>query len=310
MKKTAGAIAVVLPLACISCHRQSAVEQKQPAVEQTQDSSTSSAPVGTSGDTTPSATDSTATAPASPETAAPAASAGTTAAEATTGTERDGDAIKALEGMSNYLRTLKAFQIRSETSRDEVLENGQNVELSGVVDMIVDRPDRLRAEVVNDKQHRMFFDDGKTFTVWARGMNYYATIPAPATLADLADKLSEKYGLELPLVDLFYWGDRKSTGQITSAIDVGPSQVEGVTCEHYAFRQEGADWQVWIQQGDYPLPRKLVITTTTDPARPKFTSVMTWNLAPSFNDAAFNFVAPKDAKRIMLAEAVTDDSQH
>src|SRR5215470_6175967 len=310
MKKTAGAIAVVLSLlACVSCNRQSAVEQKQPAVEQKQDSSTSSAPVGTSGDTTPSATDSTAAAPASPDTAAQVAPAGSEAATGTN-TERDGDAIKALEGMSNYLRTLKAFQIRSETSRDEVLENGQNIEFSGVVDMVVDRPDRLRADVVNDKQHRMFFDDGKTFTVWARGMNYYATIPAPATLADLADKLSEKYGLELPLVDLFYWGDRKSTGQITGAIDVGPSQVEGVTCEHYAFRQEGADWQIWIQQGDYPLPRKLVITTTTDPARPKFTSVMTWNLAPSFNDAAFSFVAPKDAKRIMLIQApAARDSQ-
>jgi hypothetical protein len=46
-----------------------------------------------------------------------------------------------------------------------------------------------------------------------------------------------------------------------------------------------------------------VITTTTDPAKPRFTSVMTWNLAPSYNDAAFAFVPPKDAKKIALAEA-------
>ena len=175
--------------------------------------------------------------------------------------------------------------------------------------MIVDRPNRLRAELTSDKQHRMYFDDGKTFSVWARKVNYYATIPAPPTLRELADKLSDQYDLELPLADLFYWGDGKSTGDIVGAIDVGDSQVDGVTCEHYAFRQQGVDWQVWIQKGDYPLPRKLVITTTTDPARPKFTSVMTWNLAPSFNDAAFTFVPPKDAKRIMLAEAPTGDSQ-
>jgi hypothetical protein len=211
--------------------------------------------------------------------------------------------------MSDYLRTLKAFQVRSETSRDEVLDSGQNVEFASTVDMIVDRPNRLRAEVIGDKQHRMYFDDGKTFSVWARRVNYYATIPAPPTLRALADKLSDQYDLELPIADLFYWGDRKSTGDIVGAIDVGASQVDGVTCEHYVFRQEGADWQVWIQQGDYPLPRKLVITTTTDPARPKYSSVMTWNLAPSFNDAAFAFVPPKDAKRIMLAEAPTGDSQ-
>jgi hypothetical protein len=112
------------------------------------------------------------------------------------------------------------------------------------------------------------------------------------------------------VADLFYWGDRKSTDELRGAMDVGSSQIDGVSCEHYAYRQEGADWQVWIQQGDYPLPRKLVITTTTDPARPKYTSVLTWNLAPSFNDAAFAFVPPKDAQRIMLAEAPTGDSQH
>jgi hypothetical protein len=217
--------------------------------------------------------------------------------------ERDPDVIKALESMGAYLRSLKAFQIRSVTSRDEVLNDGQKVEFDGVVDMIVDRPNRLRAEVTSDKQQRLYFDDGTSFTVWARRVNYYATIPAPSTLRELADMLSEKYSLELPVADLFYWGDRRSTDDIVGAIDLGPSQVEGVTCEHYAFRQEGLDWQVWLQQGDYPLPRKLVLTTTTDTAKPQFTAVLTWNLAPSYNDAAFRFVPPKDAKRITLAQA-------
>ena len=225
-------------------------------------------------------------------------------------TERDPDAIKALEDMGRYLRTLNAFQIRSQTTRDEVLVDGQNVEFGGVVDMIVARPNRLRAEITSDKQQRLYFDDGKTFSVWARRVNYYATVPAPATLRELADTLADRYNLELPVADLFYWGETRNTEQIRGAIDIGPSQIDGVTCEHYAFRQDGADWQVWIQQGDYPLPRKLVITTTTDPARPKFTSVMTWNLAPSFNDAAFSFVPPRDAKRIMLIQSpAARDSQ-
>jgi hypothetical protein len=212
--------------------------------------------------------------------------------------------------MGNYLRTLRTFQIHSQTTRDEVLDDGQNITFGGTVDMIVARPNRLRAEVTSDKQQRLYFDDGKTFSMWAQRVNYYATIRAPATLRELADTLADKYNLELPLADLFYWGDRRSTDELRGAMDVGSSQIDGVSCEHYAYRQDGADWQVWIQQGDYPLPRKLVITTTTDPARPKYTSVLTWNLAPSFNDAAFAFVPPKDAQRIMLAEAPTGDSQH
>jgi hypothetical protein len=148
----------------------------------------------------------------------------------------------------------------------------------------------------------MFFYDGKTFTIFARLVNYYATVPAPPTLAELVDRLADNYNIELPLVDLFYWGtDKSDEKSITAATDVGPSEVDGVTCEHYAFRQPGLDWQIWIQNGEYPLPRKLVLTTLTDEARPQYSTVMNWNLAPSYNDEAFVFVAPPDAQKITLA---------
>ena len=287
LRKTALVAAIVLPLACASCKRQSG-ESTQPVVEQ-QNTDASNTAVGTAGS-------------AARASAAPAAAAAT-ATSPDEEIERDPDAITALENMSTYLRALKAIQVHAVTSRDEVLEDGQNVTFSGTVDMIAERPNRLRAEVVTDKQDRMYFADGKTFSVWARRVNYYATIPAPPTLRQLAETLTDRYNLELPVADLFYWGDGKSTADIVGAVDLGPSQVDGTTCEHYAFRQEGADWQIWIQQGGHPLPRKLVITTTTDPARPRYTSVITWNLAPSYNDAAFTFDPPKDARKILLAEA-------
>ena len=84
---------------------------------------------------------------------------------------------------------------------------------------------------------------------------------------------------------------------------VGPSQIGGVTCGHYAFRQEGLDWQVWIQLGDYPLPRKLVLTTLTDEARPEYVATYTWNLAPSYNDEGFTFTPPAGAGRVVLADS-------
>jgi hypothetical protein len=290
LRKTAWATAVVLPLAFVSCNRPS-VQSKEPVVER--ENSDAPSAVGTTGG---------AATPVQPGESSAATNSGAAI-------ERDPDAIKALADMSNYLRTLKAIQVHVATSRDEVLEDGQNVTFSGTVDMLAERPNHLRAEVITDKQQRMYFDDGKTFSMWARRVNYYATIPAPPTLRELADKLSDQYNLELPVADLFHWGDGDSTAAIVGAIDVGASQIDGTTCEHYAFRQEGADWQVWIQQGNYPLPRKLVITTLTDPARPRFTSVMTWNLAPSYDAAAFTFDPPKDTKKIILAEAPSGDSQ-
>jgi len=218
--------------------------------------------------------------------------------------ELDPEAIATLDKMGAYLRTLKAYQVRATTTTEDVLDDGQKIQYDATTDMLVQMPDKMRVEHTGDRLHRLYLYDGKTFTIWAELVNYYATVPAPATIVELTDQLYEKYDLELPLEDLFYWGSARSRSvKLEGATDVGPTQVEGTTCEQYAFRQEGVDWQIWIQLGDYPLPRKIVITTLTDEARPQFTAVYTWNLAPSFNEAAFTFDPPKDAHRITLAVA-------
>jgi hypothetical protein len=219
----------------------------------------------------------------------------------------DRNAVAALEKMGTYLRSLKAFQVEAAISRDEVEDDGQLIESDSHVELLARMPDRLRVEINNRQRHRLYFYDGTNFTIFAQRVNYYATVPAPPTIGKLAEQLDENFGIELPLEDLFYWGtERSKVGDIKEAMDVGDTEVGGVTCQQYAFRQEGLDWQIWIQQGDYPLPRRLVITTLTDEARPQYSSVLTWNLAPSFDDAAFQFDPPKDAQRIALAEAKSD----
>jgi hypothetical protein len=213
----------------------------------------------------------------------------------------DPDAIDAVKKMAAYLHTLKSYQIIDDVTQDDVLEDGLIVQHESKVDYLLARPNRLRIEVTSDARHRLYLYDGKNFTVWARLVNYYATVPAPPTISELLDKVTDKYDIELPLYDLYNWGNNvDDTNKIKTAVDIGPSSVNGVTCEHYAFHQEGVDWQIWIQLGEFPLPRRLVITTLTDDARPQHSDTLTWNLAPSFNDGAFAFNPPPDAKRVIL----------
>ena len=215
-------------------------------------------------------------------------------------------AMTALQGMGSYLRTLKSFQVEAAVTDEDVLDDGQKIQYSGVTNILAQMPGRLRAEVSNERHERLYLYDGTSVTLFAKRMNFYATVPAPPTVGQLADKLDENYGFSVPLEDLFRWGSPGwSTDQITSATDVGPSVVADTTCEHYAFRQDDIDWQIWIQKGDFPLPRRLVITTKTDEARPQHTAVFTWNLAPSFNDAAFTFDPPAGAGKVVLAKAAT-----
>jgi len=213
-------------------------------------------------------------------------------------------AMAALQGMGTYLRTLKSFQVEVLTTDEDVLDDGQKIQYSGITTILARMPNGLRAEVANDRHERMYLYDGKSFTLFAKRLNYYATVPAPPTIGELASTLDEKYDVTVPIVDLFRWGGASwSPEGIKGAMDVGASVVLGTTCEQYAFRQDDIDWQIWIQKGDYPLPRKLVITTKTDEARPQHTAVYVWNLAPSFNDAAFVFDPPEGAGKVVLAKA-------
>jgi hypothetical protein len=216
----------------------------------------------------------------------------------------DPAAVAALNKMGTYLRTLGTFQVKSVQTTDDVLDNGQTIQSNGVIDLLAARPNRLRAEIISDDRHQLLFYDGKSFTIYGQLVNYYATVPAPPTIGEVIDKLDEKYGIEMPLVDLFKWGSPQSdfAKYITGAIDVGPSSIDGTSCEQYAFRQQGLDWQIWIQLGDFPLPRKLILTTTDDDARPRHSQLLTWNLAPSFNDEAFTFDPPDGAQKIAVAE--------
>lgn len=210
-------------------------------------------------------------------------------------------ALEALDRMGAYLRSIQAFEVIARTTTEDVLDDGQKVQYRSKTELVATRhPDRFRADVSSDRQDRLYLYDGRAFTLFARRLNFYATAEAPPTVGELADRLSDRYGIEVPLVDLFRWGPSSRDG-VTGALDLGPSEASGVTCQHYAFRQEGLDWQIWIQKGDYPLPRRLVATTTTDEARPQFTAEYEWNLAPSYSESAFTFAAPADARKIVFA---------
>ena len=211
-------------------------------------------------------------------------------------------AIDALKAMGAELRKLKTFALRSETSKDEVLDNGQKVQFGGTVEYRVRMPNGLRAEINSDRKKRQYFYNGTTVTQYGPINGYYATVAAPPTIPELLQVLDEKYGLEWPLADLFFWGtDKDGLNDIKSAILLGTSRIGGVDCNHYAFRQQDVDWQIWIESGKTPLPRKLVITTTDEPAQPQFIAVLKWDLAPKLDDKIFTFVPPKGALKIDIA---------
>ena len=213
------------------------------------------------------------------------------------------DAMAALQRTKAALRALNAFFLRAATTIDEVTDDGMKLQFGGTLTMQVRRPNGFRAEVDSDRKRRQFVYDGKTFTVYgARAGGYYASVAAPPTLKEMADSIDAKYGIRLPLTDLFYWAGGEESVPIKEAALIGPSRIGNVMCDHVAVRQEGLDWQIWIAQGKQALPQKIVITTLSEPSQPQYVSVIQWNTSPKFDANTFKFVPPKGAHPIKIVE--------
>ncbi|MFL6747959.1 MAG: DUF2092 domain-containing protein [Sphingomicrobium sp.] len=212
-------------------------------------------------------------------------------------------AIEAVKDMSNYLMSLNTVAFTSQGSLDVVTNDGQRIQLDGITNYKVRKPGFV-IDYRSDIKSRRFIYDGKNFTVYSPLLGYYSTVAAPGSNREVLDTIYNKYGIALPLEDLFRWGDGTNADRIQalkSAYEVGSATIDGVATDHFAFREADVDWEVWIQKGDQPLPRKFVIVDRTDPARPTFTARLNWQVNPAFTDADFTFVPDANAKQIQLA---------
>jgi len=207
--------------------------------------------------------------------------------------------------MGSYLRALKSFELHTTSDTDVILTNDQLVQFSRSSTLKVRRPDALLADIRDDGGDRkILYLDGKTATLFDPANKFYANVSAPGTIDDTVKLLAQRYGIEMPVADLFYWDSNKTdTSTIQSADFLGYAEIDGKSTTHFALRQPGADWQIWVERGASPLPLKLVITSTSDPARPQHSVLLRWNLAPKFGPGDFTFKAPPGAHRIVIQNA-------
>ena len=127
-----------------------------------------------------------------------------------------------------------------------------------------------------------------------------AVAEVPGNLDDALHFGRDELGLVPPSGDMIFSNAFELlTSGITSAGVVGKSLVQGVMCDHLAFRNPYVDWQIWIAEGDKPLPYKYVLTTMDDPAFPQYMVFMSnWNTSPKVDSSLVEFEAPEGALEI------------
>jgi len=216
----------------------------------------------------------------------------------------DPRADELLKRMGQYLGEAKTFSVTAEVWQDLDLASGRRVQAGRELQFQVRRPNRLRVEVRSTRRNRDLIFDGSGITLLNRAENFYGTIPTKGSLDEVLDTASDRFGIAMPLDD-FLRSDpyRDLRDKVTAARDIGPVKVMGTPCEHLVFSQDNLDWQLWIEDGARPVPRKFVITYKDEPNSPEFTAIFSkWDFTTPLPDFVFKFEPPPGAAQIAVSE--------
>jgi hypothetical protein len=205
-----------------------------------------------------------------------------------------------LREMGEFLKRLPHFALEAEETFDEIPDGQLRRQLTNVRRIAVERPNHVAADATGDTLNRASWYDGRTVTVLDKEHNVYATIEIPGTIDATLDKLTDEYGVVLPLIDLLYSDPYAVLMEgVTYGRYLGIHQAAGVACHHLAFSQETIEWQIWVDAGEKPLPRKLVISYVQEPGEPQYSAVIRrWTLEAKVPEGLFTFEAPEGAQKI------------
>jgi len=202
-----------------------------------------------------------------------------------------------LRSMSETLQSAKRMSFHVELNFDEVLDDGQKVQLAGATTVKLRRPNGLSVDYRDDLSAKKLWYDGKSLTLFDPGHDVYATAPAPGSMEQAVDQFERDYGVFLPLSNLII-GDpyEKALAHFRRGKYLGIHDVDGTPCHHVAFVGEALDWQLWVETGKKALPRKVVVTYKQDPGSPQYmANLMDWDLDAKLSDGDFEVEIPAEA---------------
>jgi len=218
---------------------------------------------------------------------------------------RDDRAIAVLKSMSEYLAGLDKFAIKGTSLEDERLGNGLMVTSPIEIHLAVKRPGSLHIRQFDGRYNKdLHLHDG-SLALHDSQTGYFATATVPAGLDAGLDYALQELAIDLPLADLI---QNDAFTRLAGTSDpliyvTDKSRVAGVDCHQLAIRVEGADVQLWIQEGEQPLPRRMIITSIWEGGSPRFAAVMDWDLDPKIAQGAFDFHPPDGAVQIQFEPA-------
>ncbi|HEX6572556.1 MAG TPA: DUF2092 domain-containing protein [Steroidobacteraceae bacterium] len=213
-------------------------------------------------------------------------------------------AAERLSAMTKFLASLPAYQVTCRGSYDVLQDSGQKLEFLEVRELALQRPDRLRVRHrSSDGNEDLLVFDGKHITLFNDRANVYAQAPQPGSLDDAIVYFVRDLKMRLPLARLFTnRSSEELARRLQSVVHIERTELLPVPTDHIAGRVGDVDVQLWIAEGDRPLPMRVVLTYVDEPGQPQYRAdFQDWKTAIPGGPDAFRFSPPKDARRIVFA---------
>jgi hypothetical protein len=205
-----------------------------------------------------------------------------------------------LKTMSDYMSNQKTIELTFDSDIEIITPQMEKIQFTNSGDMLLSRPNKIRAHRIGGYADVALFFDGKTVSIYGKRTNSYAQLDVPGTVDQLIEALREGYGVALPGADLLLSNSYQVLAAgVLEGKHIGRGVIDGIECEHIAFRNFDTDWQLWIEVGKRPIPRKLVITSKTMNSAPQYTlRIKSWKTGIEPVRDAFAFTPPPNAQKL------------
>jgi hypothetical protein len=224
------------------------------------------------------------------------------------GAQQDAKAIDVLKKMAAYRSTLDQVTIKGVNLTDAKLGGGLMVSNAEEVHVSVNRPGSMYISSFDGETKKGLYFHNGLLTVFSSEDKLYAQAEIPKEIDAAMDFALDELGIEAPLMDLIYHdvlthliGSGETILYLTDK-----SRVGGTDCHQIAIRGSEVDVQLWVEEGDRPVARKIMITSKWEGGSPRFTANLRWDTDPKFKPGMFEFRAPEGATKI---EFVTGGSE-
>jgi hypothetical protein len=211
------------------------------------------------------------------------------------------DAREIVRRMTDFMTAQQELLVEALVTYEAVQESGQKLHFNMLQRMAVRKPDKLFWTTLRDDAtvDSAWYSDGQ-FELLKQPANLWGQVDVPSTIPEMVVYLADEYGLDVPFRDILasdpselWLGD-----DVSSVWYVGEAWVEGAWTDHVALRKPGVDFEIWVQKGATPFPKKMAIVFTEEEGRPSYVArFRSWSTSiPS--TIQFEFTPPPGSERI------------